>query len=177
MEIIKCILHLAEKGVKESFKILTIISFIALFISPSFIFLYLYDKSIFKESNLFVGIMMMIVISAILYILLLFLSSIILPLIHMINKRNNNNEISSSESQKMSYNTVVITLILMGVISLVQIVTYYSNSNVTNNSPIKAGIITLAVIGGILLVIWIGIVIYNIYIKSRIKKMKKEANN
>ena len=166
MDLIKDILELIKsitgKGFKEVLRILMIISFIALFISPSFIFLYLYDKSIFKESNLFVGITMMIVISAILYIILFFLSSIILPLIYMLIRKNNN-EISSSVSDKMSNITAVITLIFMGIISLVQIVTYYSNNNVTNNSPIKAGIITLAVIGGILLVIWIGIIIYNIY--------------
>lgn len=161
---LKEILDLSGKGIKESSKVLMGISFIALFISPSFIFLYLYDKSIFKESNLFVGVIMMIVISAILYILLFFLSSIILPCIHILCKRDTE-RISNSEADKMNNITSAITLILMGIIALAQIVTYYSNNNVTNDSSIKVGIITLAVIGFILLIIWIVFIFYNIYYK------------
>lgn len=162
MEWLKEILDLSGKGIKESSKVLMGISFIALFISPSFIFLYLYDKSIFKESNLFIGIIMMIVISAILYIILFCLDSIILPSIYMLCKRDTQ-VISKSEADKMNNITSAITLILMGIIALAQIVTYYSNNNVTNDSSIKVGIITLTLIVGILLIAWVVIIVYNIY--------------
>lgn len=162
------IIHfLLEKGLKGISIFLLSISFMAMFISPSYIFIYLYKNSLFSEDNIYTTIIILVIIDAILFISLLTLSSIIPP--YFYNKKNKGFIDKDKLGEKMYYISIVITLGLMSLISIIQLIAYYFKHIYGNKSELSFGIfiffISFIVISVVLGFIW-----------GRLKRKEVNAN-
>lgn len=164
-EVVKIIMG---KGIKGVCTVLLIISFIAIFISPSFIFIYLYKSELISINKIYTTALIVLIADAILFVTLLILSSIIPP--YLYKNKHPGKVIYGDESVKMFYSSVVIALGLMALISIVQTIFYYFRCVTVfgENSNLSYGIGVL-----VITIIFIIVPLINLWDKVRMDKKDK----
>lgn len=138
--------QIEESGIKGLIPAISAIILALIFISPSYILIFFYERSLFSEYNLIINIMTVLILDTILFLVLFVIGSF------RDIKINENGE--CEDSGKLSKD-IVITISLMGGVSVLLTIVYGICTIIKGNSNIAIGVITLAVILVIILVYYI----------------------
>ena len=169
-ELIKYLINITkEKGIKGAISIISILILGVIFISPSYIFIFFYKRSLFLEYSEIINIITIIILDIILFLVLFFICSF-----RNITLNDDNGNIESNDSDMLA--DIVTTIFLMGSVSIFLVIINVINIIIKSNSTTKIGVIFLCIILGVIFIIYF-IPLVKLYFKSIKIKVVKQLKN